>query len=414
MAGPGIRAYRFAKELARDNDITLAVPFATDLDVAADGIELVQIRPDDDTGLTALVKRVRHRGRPAAAGADDAPPREDGTRTVYDLYAPVTVEQLALDSHREPLPAATISGSERTASCRRSSSARATPSSARASASATSGSARSPRSAASTRIATPRDPDVAEPDRRRAVRDRAGAARSGEPAVKGVRPGHRRRRQVLVWSGGIWDWFDPLTVIRAVHELAQRRDDVRLVLPRASSTPTRQIGEMTMAERAVRLARGARSPRPRRLLQLGWVPYEERGRYLLEADSGSRRISTISKRASLSHAHARLLLGRPPDRDNHARRFAERTRGRARARTRASTSRTSRAGSLRSRHCSMTIDARSTRERICNGPGRARMALASSRRSCVTRGPGRRARSAASSAASTGGATSVRSAAGCR
>ena len=96
MAGPGIRGYRFAKELARENDVTLAVPFATDLDVAADGIGLAQIRPDDDTGLTALVDGFD------AVVAQQLPVltmhhlAKSNTRTVYDLYAPVTVEQLAL------------------------------------------------------------------------------------------------------------------------------------------------------------------------------------------------------------------------------------------------------------------------------------------------------------------------------
>ena len=41
-------------------------------------------------------------------------------------------------------------------------------------------------------------------------------------------PGIRQTDDVLVWAGGIYDWFDPLTLIRAVHGLAKRRPSVRL------------------------------------------------------------------------------------------------------------------------------------------------------------------------------------------
>ena len=77
------------------------MPFATDLEVAADGSRLVQIRPDDDTGLTALVNgfdTVVAQQLPVLTMHHLA---KATTRTVYDLYAPVTVEQLALDSHRD-------------------------------------------------------------------------------------------------------------------------------------------------------------------------------------------------------------------------------------------------------------------------------------------------------------------------
>ena len=41
------------------------------------------------------------------------------------------------------------------------------------------------------------------------------------PAVKGVLPGIAPSDRLLLWGGGIWNWFDPLTVIRAVGRLAE-------------------------------------------------------------------------------------------------------------------------------------------------------------------------------------------------
>ena len=36
------------------------------------------------------------------------------------------------------------------------------------------------------------------------------------PAIRGVVPGIGADDRILLWPGGIWNWFDPLTVIRAV------------------------------------------------------------------------------------------------------------------------------------------------------------------------------------------------------
>src|SRR5262249_18579067 len=36
------------------------------------------------------------------------------------------------------------------------------------------------------------------------------------PVLKGVVPGIQPSDRVALWGGGIWDWLDPLTVIRAV------------------------------------------------------------------------------------------------------------------------------------------------------------------------------------------------------
>ncbi|MEO5575638.1 MAG: hypothetical protein ABIR67_07150, partial [Gaiellaceae bacterium] len=54
MAGPGIRAHRFAVELARDFDVTLVVPFETDL--VDERIEVVHDNPWDPAGMSARVR----------------------------------------------------------------------------------------------------------------------------------------------------------------------------------------------------------------------------------------------------------------------------------------------------------------------------------------------------------------------
>jgi len=104
--------------------------------------------------------------------------------------------------------------------------------------------------------------------------------------LKGVYPGIGPDDKVILWGGGIWNWFDPLTLIRAVGKVVHQRPDVKLFfMGRGHFDPT-VVPDQPMADRAVKLSR-----------ELGlldhhvffgdWVDYEERQNYLLEADIGA-------------------------------------------------------------------------------------------------------------------------------
>jgi glycosyltransferase involved in cell wall biosynthesis len=86
--------------------------------------------------------------------------------------------------------------------------------------------------------------------------------------------------EVVLWNGGIWNWLDPTTPIRAMAILAQRRPGARLVFMGADSG--------TPAKKATALARDVAA-------ELGlldrtvffndtWVPYGERASWLLQAN----------------------------------------------------------------------------------------------------------------------------------
>jgi glycosyltransferase involved in cell wall biosynthesis len=90
---------------------------------------------------------------------------------------------------------------------------------------------------------------------------------------------------VLVWTGGLWNWFDPVTVVEALARA--REEDPRLhlvVMGYRHPEPHQHEQEASrrMRERAEQLG----------LLDAGavvlceeWVPYAERGRFLLDADA---------------------------------------------------------------------------------------------------------------------------------
>lgn len=120
------------------------------------------------------------------------------------------------------------------------------------------------------------------------------APRKTERVLKGVVPGIRETDRVLLWAGGIWNWFDPLTVIRAVAELAGRRDDVKLfflgVVPPGAP-------QSLMSRRAIALAEELGVSDRFVFFNRDWVPYERREEYLLEADLGvSAHFDTLETR----------------------------------------------------------------------------------------------------------------------
>ncbi len=106
-----------------------------------------------------------------------------------------------------------------------------------------------------------------------------------ERVLRGVVPGIGEHDRVILWPGGIWAWLDPLTVIDAVAELARRRDDVRLVFL-GLRHPNPHAPELEAARLAVAHAEKLGLRERVVFFNEGWVPYEQRGAYLLEADIG--------------------------------------------------------------------------------------------------------------------------------
>jgi len=103
------------------------------------------------------------------------------------------------------------------------------------------------------------------------------------PAIKGVIPGISTDDTVILWGGGVYNWFDPLTLIRAIDQLRIDRPDVRLVFL-GMRHPNADIPEMRMAGEARRLADELGLTGTHVFFNEGWVPYDERQNYLLDAD----------------------------------------------------------------------------------------------------------------------------------
>lgn len=105
------------------------------------------------------------------------------------------------------------------------------------------------------------------------------------PVLKGVVPGIGPDDKVILWGGGIYNWFDPLTLLRAVDKLRARVPEVRLFFL-GLKHPNPNVPEMRMAVETRRLSDQLGLTDVNVFFNEGWVAYDDRQNFLLEADIG--------------------------------------------------------------------------------------------------------------------------------
>jgi GT2 family glycosyltransferase/glycosyltransferase involved in cell wall biosynthesis len=93
------------------------------------------------------------------------------------------------------------------------------------------------------------------------------------------------RDKVVLWAGGVYSWFDPLTLLHAVHALRAEHDDLRLVFL-GMRHPNPDVPEMGMAGQTRRLAETLGLTGKHAFFNETWVPYADRQNWLLDADAG--------------------------------------------------------------------------------------------------------------------------------
>jgi glycosyltransferase involved in cell wall biosynthesis len=275
MAGPGIRYHRLATELARTVSVTLVAPGEGLTDAPYTFRTASPVRAAD---LDADVVVAQSLPLGLAGGL-----RRRGVRLIFDLYAPALVEaaaQLAAEQERrqgvsyDEVVAMTrvalllgdgfLCASERQRDHWLGALAalgRLTPAA-----------------------------YAADPALRSLVAvvpfglDPVAAGTRGG-AVKGVVPGIGSSDRVLLWGGGIWNWLDPLTVIRAIGRVTEQRDDVRLLFL-GLKHPSADVAEMSMADRAVTLAAELGLEGRAVFFNRTWIPYGDRLDWFADADLG--------------------------------------------------------------------------------------------------------------------------------
>ncbi|GAA4367666.1 hypothetical protein GCM10023152_04070 [Agromyces bauzanensis] len=89
---------------------------------------------------------------------------------------------------------------------------------------------------------------------------------------------------VIVWAGGIWDWFDAETAIRAIARISESMPRVKLVFY-GTVHPNAAIGRPKSVDRARAVAEELGVLGTQVVFLDEWVPAASRADYLLDADA---------------------------------------------------------------------------------------------------------------------------------
>lgn len=108
--------------------------------------------------------------------------------------------------------------------------------------------------------------------------------RSSKKVLKGVYKTIREEDFVILWGGGLWNWFDPITLIQAMKLICEERKDIKLFFL-GVKPPSLEVSEMKKASEAMQLTKNL-NLYDQFIFFNDWVPYQERENYLLEADIG--------------------------------------------------------------------------------------------------------------------------------
>lgn len=103
--------------------------------------------------------------------------------------------------------------------------------------------------------------------------------------IKGVIPGIDKGDFVVIWGGGIYNWLDPITLIKAMKIVAEKNSRVKLFFLGVNH-PNPEVKDRRMVNEAVNLAKNLGLEGKSVFFNYGWVPYSERADYLLDCDVG--------------------------------------------------------------------------------------------------------------------------------
>jgi hypothetical protein len=112
-----------------------------------------------------------------------------------------------------------------------------------------------------------------------------GAPSRRGPGLRDAFPAIGPSDPVIIWGGGVYNWFDPLSLVRAVRDLSSTVPGVRLVFL-GMRNPNPDIPEMRVAAELRGLSDDLGLTDTHVFFNEGWVSYDSRATYLLDADIG--------------------------------------------------------------------------------------------------------------------------------
>lgn len=102
--------------------------------------------------------------------------------------------------------------------------------------------------------------------------------------LRGVHPSIPPDARIVLWGGGLWNWLDPLTLVRAWKQVLVHFPTARLVFL-GTRHPNSSVPAHEMATQTIQLAEQM-GEKDKTIIFLEWIPYKDREALLLEADVG--------------------------------------------------------------------------------------------------------------------------------
>jgi len=279
MAGPAIRAWNFARVLSQYMEVTLAVP--NKVNIPGQNFEIVQFR--DDSQLREIIKKVDIILSGGMAFAKFRSIKDSGKYLIIDIYDPYNLATLA-EYELEPMENRLkihksiheifneqfyygdffICASERQ------------------------------RDFWLGMLAALNRLNPYSYNQDHTLKKMIDVVPFGLPeskplhtrnVLKGSIKGIEENDFVIIWGGGIYNWFDPLTLIRAMAEIAKVRSDIKLFFM-GIKHPNPEVRELRMVNDTINLSKKLNLYSKNVFFNYGWIDYNERQNYLLEADAG--------------------------------------------------------------------------------------------------------------------------------
>ena len=133
---------------------------------------------------------------------------------------------------------------------------------------------------------------------------------NGKPILKGTHPLVPEDARIVLWGGGIWNWLDPLTLIKAWRAVIKQASPMHGWSSWVRKHPNPAVPQHEMAQKAIDLAREM-GELDKSILFFEWLSTHEREALLNEADVGVVcQPRSIETRYALAYPRVGLLLGK--------------------------------------------------------------------------------------------------------
>jgi glycosyltransferase involved in cell wall biosynthesis len=97
-------------------------------------------------------------------------------------------------------------------------------------------------------------------------------------------PGIGERDHIILWGGGIWNWLDPITPIKALWEITRNKRNIKMIFM-GIKHPDASLPEMRKCNEAIKLSKEL-DMYEKFVFFNEWTPYDLRQTFLLDSDMG--------------------------------------------------------------------------------------------------------------------------------